>query len=40
MRQAEIALRQTEAQLKQLSEGPNASDVAAAVAALDSAKAA
>ena len=40
VRQAEIGLRQTEAQLKQLSEGPDASDVAAAVAALDSAKAA
>ena len=38
VRQAEIALRQTGAQLKQLSEGPNASDLAAAVAALDSAK--
>jgi len=40
VRQAQIALRQAEAQIKQLSEGPNASDLAAAVAALDSAKAA
>jgi HlyD family secretion protein len=38
VRQAEVSLRQTEGQLKQLNEGPNASDVAAAVAALDSAK--
>ena len=38
VRQAEIALHQTEAQLKQLSEGPDASDVAAAVAALESAQ--
>ena len=39
VRQAEIGLRQTEAQLKQLSEGPNASDLAAAQAALESAQA-
>ena len=38
IRQAEIGQRQTEGQLKQLMEGPDASDVAAAVAALDSAK--
>ena len=38
IRQAEIGQRQTEGQLKQLMEGPAASDVAAAVAALDSAK--
>ena len=39
IRQAEIGQRQTEGQLKQLMEGPDASDVAAAVAAIDSAKA-
>ena len=38
IRQAEIGQRQTEGQLKQLMEGPAASDVAAAVAAIDSAK--
>ena len=38
IRQAEIGQRQTEGQLKQLMDGPAASDVAAAVAAIDSAK--
>jgi HlyD family secretion protein len=40
IRQAQISLRQAQAQLAQLAEGPSASDVAAAQAALDSAQAA
>lgn len=40
VRQAEIGVRQAQAQLRQLQEGPSASDVAAAQAALESAQAA
>lgn len=39
VRQAEIGLRQAQAQIQQLDEGPSASDLAAAQAALDSAQA-